>query len=58
MELVTKIVTRLGVFPDCCVSVVTAETRTAHISEMQQELALLQKSLEFPHRCVCILHIA
>ena len=24
--------------PDCCVAVFTAETRTAHISEVQQEL--------------------
>ena len=52
MELVTKTVAsyfgRLQ-FPDRCVSVVTADTTTAHLSEVRQELSFCFASrLSFP----------
>lgn len=43
---------------DRCVSLFTAETRTSHVSEVQQELCFVSEVAWVSHRWVCVLHIA
>ena len=59
MELMTKIVTQLVVSAGLRFETVEFQfslLKQESLTFLKSNEALFRKSLEFPHRCVCILH--